>query len=101
MQPLGVFALALGLAAFVEGMTEYVFAPFLDKLKEWLDFPVIQYVALGIGLLIAFAYRLDLIWELLGYRAVQPWVGIAISGLLVGRGANYLHEFAQKYLGVP
>lgn len=90
-------ALALALAFLCESMVEYLFGQIVEhvpKLKpsSWL----LMYVAAVAGVGLAFYYQLDLL-ALIGENAASP-VGFLLSGLVVGRGANYLHEFVSKYI---
>jgi len=99
---IGVYALALLLAFIVESMVEYIFAP-LGLLTEGNPLIValepLKYVALLVGVLLAFAYQLDVIAEAFPTQgAVAPWVGIVLTGLAIGRGANYIHDLWTKYL---
>lgn len=98
------YLVALALAFMAESMTEYVFASWIDLLAK--KHPAIKeaqplkYVALIVGLVFAFSYSLDLIAAMLGAVANPPWVGIVLTGLAIGRGANYVHDFAKQYLGL-
>lgn len=101
----GRFVLALALAFIAESMSEYLFAPWLDVLKKrwpWLEeAKPMQYVALAMGLLLAFAYNLDIIFEAFGYTANWPWIGVVVTGLAIGRGSNYVHDLWTRYLSKP
>ena len=98
------YLVAMALAFMAESMTEYLFATWIDWLSE--KHPAVKkaqplkYVAAGVGVLFAFVYSLDLIAAMLGAVPNPPWVGIALTGLAIGRGANYVHDFAQTYLGL-
>jgi hypothetical protein len=35
---------------------------------------------------------------LVGLVVPIPWVGYIITGLLIGRGANFVHDFASRWL---
>jgi hypothetical protein len=101
----GRFLLAFALAFIAESMSEYLFAPWLDAAKaRWPGLKAaepMRYVALLVGLALALAYRLDVIYEAFGYVAIWPWVGVVITGLVIGRGSNYLHDFWETYLKPP
>lgn len=98
------YLVALALAFMAESMTEYLFATWLDILaKRWpgiKEAQPLKYVAAVVGVLFAFVYSLDLIAAMLGPIANPPWVGIVLTGLAIGRGANYAHDFATQYLGL-
>lgn len=98
---------AFALAFFVESFVEYACGGLWNLYKarrpeaerEALDqLAPLKYVALAAGLALAFAYRLDLIYEATGIRAAWPATGIALTGLGIGRGANWLHDFWKAYL---
>ena len=92
------------LAFMAESMTEYLFASWIDwAVSKWPSLEKAQplkYVAALVGVAFAFAYSLDLIAAMLGAVPNPPWVGVLLTGLAVGRGANYVHDFAKTYLGL-
>lgn len=51
--------------------------------------------ALVIGLLIAFTKPLDL-FEIIGYGFAVPYVGMFCTGVLISRGANFIHDYLGK-----
>jgi hypothetical protein len=51
--------------------------------------------ALVIGLLIAFVTNCDL-FKLINIPVVIPYVGIVLTGILVSRGANFVHDLLNK-----
>ena len=89
---LGLTALAIVtmLAFFVESMTEYVFAEFLDK-------KTIKYVALAVGVVAALVFNVQMLQSLAGL-SVNPWADMVLSGLVLGRGSSFLHDFYSQYL---
>ena len=88
----GLTAIAIiGLLAFVnESMVEWVFGEWLDK--RWM-----KYLALLGGVLLALAFQITILRTLAGLNA--PYYADAIlSGLVMGRGSQYVHDFYGKYL---
>lgn len=95
----GVFALAF----LCEGVVEYLFVDMVKYLCAILDkwigvaadpAKVIKLVAVMVGVGLCFAYSIDLITLLgLGLTSVYPWVGYVLSGIVIGRGSNYLNDF--------
>lgn len=79
-------ALILALATFIEGFTEYLFSGLSEKSK-----PYLKYVALVFGVLVAFAYQIDIL-AMFGAKAIAPWVGHAVSGVILGRGSNVVND---------
>lgn len=51
--------------------------------------------ALAFGLLIAFVANADLL-TLINVPATVPYVGIALTGILISRGANFMHDLLKK-----
>lgn len=73
------------LAVFVEGFVSY-FISDPDKKQPW-----IKYAAAAIGIVLAFAYRIDL-FALFGIITYHPYIGQIITGTIIGRGSNYLND---------
>ena len=103
------FGLALTLAFLTESMTEYLFSFWVNALVSWMArswFPEfanaqpLKYVAALVGVYLAWAYKLDLLYEAFHILPTVNLVGVILTGLAVGRGANYLHDLATKYLGL-
>jgi hypothetical protein len=105
---------SFALAFFIETMVEYVFGtpidniPQLEKIRpyKW----ALRYVAAAVGVYFSFYWKIDLVSIVANVIAdiakVQiDWaatpVGIIVSGLTIGRGSNYLHEFLSKHLKKP
>ncbi|HSJ55514.1 MAG TPA: hypothetical protein VLC52_17365 [Anaerolineae bacterium] len=55
------------------------------------------YTAAAIGILLCLAYRADLL-QLAGLVCPWPWIGPVVTGILAGRGANFVHDFASRWL---
>lgn len=79
---IGIFLLA----TFVEGTVEYLFA------KEGVvSQPVLKYIALALGVVLAIAYNVDLL-ATVGMTSIVPLVGNVVSGVIIGRGSNYVND---------
>ena len=101
----------LVLATVVEAIVEHIFAPILDArdpdnmrpdpatVLDWKGL-ALRYVSVLLGVALCIIYRVDL---LLYFNLIPPWpwVGSLITGLLIGRGANFVHDFATRWLTVP
>ena len=74
------------LAVFIEGFVEY-FVSSDNKTQPWL-----KYVSLMLGVIVAFFYQVD-IFAMLGLMTPFPYVGNVISGILIGRGGNFVNDF--------
>ncbi len=86
MNILGVSFLAL----FIEGTITYLYG---DSKKPR---PVLKYVALVAGVLLAIAYKVDLL-TMVGLTSSMPMVSYIITGVILGRGSNYLNDFITSY----
>jgi len=94
--------MALALAAMAEGTTEYLLGPWFELLKaKWKEAEQVapmKYVSAAVGVGFAFAYQLDLLATAFEIVSKPPWVGVLLTGILLGRGANFVHDFAKRYL---
>lgn len=77
------------LAFFVEGLIEYLFG------KDNETQPILKYVALLIGVLLAVAYNVDIL-AMVGLHSIVPLIGNVVSGVIIGRGSNYVNDFVGK-----
>jgi len=103
MEALGIIVVMIGLAFLVETLTEAVVGPIFDKTPaltphKW----AIMYVALVVGVAGALIYKFDLIALLAETVNVNPPIspgifGMVITGLAIGKGSNYLHQFISKF----
>ncbi len=106
---LKALAVTFALAFLTETFVEYFFGIPMDhyeKLKpyKWL----LMYVAAGVGIFLALFYKLDLIAIISRFAAQvsgmataldEPSVpGMVLTGMAIGRGANFVHDFLSKYL---
>ena len=88
-------------AAVGEGINEFFFIPWLDLLRdEWNETVRIQIARIWSGLVgVAIAWELSLsIFALLGVELRHPVVSYVLTGLLIGRGSNYIHEFVNRFV---
>lgn len=75
----------------VEGTITHLFGESTEEnQKQWL-----RYVALAFGVVVSFAYQIDILADL-GVTATAPWVGYITTGLIIGRGSNYVNDFVSK-----
>ena len=101
MEVVGTLGIILFMAFLVEGMVEYFFGEIanhvssLEKYK-WL----LMYVAAAVGVAAAYIYQFDLIALIASWLEVElnasPF-GIVLTGLAIGRGANYIHQIISTY----
>jgi len=92
--------LALGVLAFlVESMVEYFQSPFANT--DWRTL-VLRTIAGVLGIAIAISYHLDVFNALLPEVLSASILGQIMTGLVIGRGASFAHEFAKRIIdGTP
>ncbi len=86
----------LALAFLAESLTEYLFSRLLVNLRISKDY--LRYIAAVVGVALAVAYRVDILEEFLDVGTDYPVVGEVFTGLLLGRGANFTHDFYSRFL---
>lgn len=82
------------LATLIEGLITYVFGESSDNPST----PWIRYVSLVLGIGAAVAYQVD-IPAMAGLVSPFPYVSYVVSGLIIGRGANYLNDIIALIRG--
>jgi hypothetical protein len=56
-----------------------------------------QWLMAGVGILLCWICNADLS-AMVGLVSPWPWVGNIVTGLIIGRGANFVHDFASRWL---
>lgn len=85
----------LFLAVFTERTIDYVFNTQDGDSRPWL-----RYISLGVGIVLAVLYQADLVNEI-GFSNISAQfevVNYIVTGVVIGGGANYLSDFAGKFL---
>jgi len=99
---LKIFAIAF----ITEGTAEYLFKwiweiwanrYILEETKEVIK-ETFKYVPMAVGIFLCFNYNLDIIRDWLGFDARVIEVGIILTGIMIGRGSNYIHDFWNNYI---
>lgn len=105
MQPLEPFLAVLFLAFLAEGLTEYLARPIIQGLSnaepadpaEPYEKPLwLRYIACLVGIGLALAFKADL-FAAVGLAAVNPWIAYVLTGILAGRGSNYIHDLIDTW----
>ena len=96
-----IFAMFLGFIA-TEGTIEYIFGTLFDKIAKLTPFKwALMYLSLALGVFLAFFYQLDMVYivaQASGATAVtSSWVGLIATGVIIGRGANFVNDTWSKY----
>lgn len=80
------------LSVIVESLVEYFGAAIPSQHKA--------FVAALVGVILCIAYNADLLASL-GYPAGVPYVGPALTGLLIGRGSNVFNLLVERLRMLP
>ena len=92
MNELTGIGFALLLAFLVENLVEYLVGPLLDWIGSKTGFRLgKRYVAAAVGVALCIAYGLDILGGF-GFQSGSPLIGLVISGLVIGRGSNSMHD---------
>lgn len=92
---MNMIVLVLMMAVTVEALVEYAktFGKAVIE-KQWKT-AAAQAGAVALGVLLCFGVGADL-YTALGVNFNAAWIGIALTGVFAGRGANYVSDFAKK-----
>ncbi|HWQ41404.1 MAG TPA: hypothetical protein VN456_05135 [Desulfosporosinus sp.] len=92
-----VFLLAVVVEKLVEIFKDIVYSiPFLpDKFRPL----TLELLSLACGLILAFQVNINA-FELLDVKILNPVIGIVTTGLVIGKGANFAHDFFQSFNNV-
>lgn len=97
MEFVQIVVLALALAFMAESMVEYIFGEVADHFEKIAPYKwLLMYIALAAGVGMAFWYQVDLISLITGDGVTV--LGNILTGLAIGRGANFVHDFVSTYL---
>ena len=89
-------------AVLVEMLVEYFGKPLIpttdqDPPPMWTTLPYARYAAALAGVLLCIYYQLDVLAMLFPQYAAN-YVGMILTGLLISRGSNYLHDWIANPL---
>ncbi len=80
------------MAVIVEAVIDYVKTWAVEKKIQWQ-----QIFAVLFGIAISFAYCLD-IPALVGIESHIDYVGNVLTGILISRGSNYIHDLYNSLI---
>lgn len=88
-----VFLLSVVVEKLVEIFKDVVYAlPFLpDKFRPL----TLELLSLFCGLVLAFQCNINT-FDLLNVKIPNPVIGVIITGLVIGKGANFAHDFFHR-----
>jgi len=102
-----IMVVVMVIAFLIETLVEYLFGTPFEKVPVLAKFKwLLMYIALFIGVLAAFLYKLDLLNLLSQFLsaitgtttiiAITPF-GIIVTGAAIGRGSNYIHDLYKRF----
>lgn len=97
----------LGLLAFlVESLVEYFVGVIFAKVTKLAPYTWVQiYVAAAFGIALCLSFKIDIIALAAQGAGVAPWsssiVGMILTGLIISRGSNFLHDLVSRFLTKP
>lgn len=105
MNIFGILGVIFLLAFLVESLVEYLVGQVFDQVSVLTPYKwTLMYISAFVGVLGAIVYKFDLLFLLAQFLEVsleQSIFGTILTGLAIGRGANYLHDLVTKYFVRP
>ena len=112
MVVISILLIILFLAFLVEALVEYVFGQAAEHIPACKPFQwTLMYVALVVGVICAFIYHFDLVYLLAQFleqyapgvidKVPQTPIGIALTGLAIGRGSSFIHDIMTQFYVKP
>ncbi|OQB14584.1 MAG: hypothetical protein BWY15_01096 [Firmicutes bacterium ADurb.Bin193] len=86
----------LFLAVMVEGIVTYVSSFCLGGKCQWK-----MLASMVLGIVVAINFEID-VFEFLGFESTIPYMSKILTGIIIGRGSNYVADFlktVQNYMG--
>lgn len=83
------------LATLIEGLISYIFGS-TGEVGVQSGRSYVKYISLALGIGAAIAYRVD-IPAMVGLVSPLPFVSYIVSGLIIGRGSNYLNDIISTF----
>ena len=86
----------LVMAAVVEAVVTLLMSVYTpDTSKPFLERINLKLIlSIGVGLLLAFGFNADMLIAL-GLPTAVPPIGLVLTGLLLGRGSNFVHDIVK------
>ena len=97
----GYLGIILALAFLTETLVEFLFSDIFLKFPKLAPYAWTQkYIAVVVGIGGAFIYQFDLLYllaDFFGVPLVHSAFGIVMTGIGIGKGSNYLHDFIMRF----
>jgi len=101
MNVVAVITLIFAATFIIESSVEYFIGTPMSKIPKLQPYTwTLIYVSAIFSILISFFFQFDLIAlisESLETPMAKSWVGIVLTGLVIARGSNFLHQFVSKF----
>lgn len=98
---LGYLGIILALAFLTETLVEFLFSDLFLQFPKLASYKWTQkYIAVIVGIGGAFIYQFDLLYllaDFFGVPLVHSAFGIVMTGIGIGKGSNYLHDFIMRF----
>lgn len=88
-------ATVFALAFLTEGLTEYLFAGPMARLR--LPTAYLKQVSAVVGMVLCLTYKVDALALFFSLAPRWDFLGQVLTGLLLGRGANFFHDLYSRY----
>ena len=96
MSSAGLFVLVLFLATLTEWVVERFFSDIAKLKGKWMVL-----ISTLVGVALCFGFSVDGL-SLVGFDGQYPhWLGVLITGIIVGSGANAIHKFFKPSEPIP
>jgi hypothetical protein len=97
----GYLGIILALAFLTETLVEFLFSDLFLQFPKLEPYAWTQkYIAVIVGIGGAFIYQFDLLYllaDFFGVPLVHSAFGIVMTGIGIGKGSNYLHDFIMRF----
>ena len=91
-----VVAIAFFVEVLVETLKQTTVPQFIQKKIDPDGNQVVALLSIALGVIVCISAGADLTL-LIGINLSVPYVGAALTGILVSRGANFVHDFYRKW----
>ena len=95
MEKIAVLGAALVLAFLIESMAEYIAGTWWKPGEDGNRAKTIQACTLAAGIGLALGFQVDLL-TLVGLN--NSILGQVATGVIIGRGSDFVHKFAENFL---
>lgn len=84
------------LAFLCEALTEYFVGEPLSHYEDGKYCWLLKYVGAGVGVVFCVIYKIDILLAFLNLQPAVVGVGWVVSGIIIGRGSNFLNDVMDR-----